>query len=58
LIQALARRRQDAGMFTGALAGAIPLHHFMSSRTKVRLAGVGGFARPMPGQARPPATID
>jgi flavin-dependent dehydrogenase len=53
LFQALARRRQDADMFVGVLAGSIPLRQFMSPRTMVRLVGVGGFARLAFGQARP-----
>jgi hypothetical protein len=55
LIQALARRQQDANMLVGALAGSIPLRQFMSSRTMVRLVGVRGFARLMLGQVRSPA---
>jgi hypothetical protein len=53
LFQALARCQQDADMFVGALAGSVPLRQFMSPRTMVRLAGVGGFARLAFAQARP-----
>ena len=53
LLQALARRQQDADMFVGALAGSVPLRQFMSPRTMVRLVGVGGFARLAFSQARP-----
>jgi hypothetical protein len=48
----LARRRQDADRFIGALTGAVPIREFMSPPDIVRLVGVRGFARLVLGQAR------
>ena len=45
LFQAIARRQEDSDAFFGALAGVVPLPHFMSPRNLVRLVGVRGFAR-------------
>ena len=51
LFRAVAQRQEDSDAFFGALAGVVPLPHFMSPRNLVRLVGVRGFARLVRDQA-------